>query len=57
MPAPVALPTALVEEAGGGFYYSDFWDYGGGDPLIQGHSVFFREALRGLLDRNGKSEG
>jgi len=48
------LSCPLLEEISGGFYHSHLLRHRRGNPVIQGDAIFFRQALRGLLDRDWK---
>ncbi|MGC1483625.1 MAG: hypothetical protein WA789_07530, partial [Candidatus Acidiferrum sp.] len=50
----LGVPSAFFEERGRGFHDTHLFGDGCGDPLVQGHTVFFGEALSGLLHGMGK---
>src|SRR5271167_4832252 len=50
-PVSFRIPCSLFEKCRCGFHDSYFLGDGGSNPLIQGHTVFFRETLGGLLNR------
>jgi hypothetical protein len=47
-------PGPFLEELSRGFHNSDFLRNCRRDPLVQGHTVFLGQALRGLLNRKRK---
>jgi len=44
------LTRSILEKLGRSFHHTDFFCDCGGDPLVQRHTIFFREPLGSLLD-------